>query len=54
MNNGIADSIRYAEELKTRITPLDVSAIDLYVLPPFTSLAAAARAFAGSPVAVGG
>ena len=54
MNNGISDSIRYAEELKTRIAPLDVSAIDLYVLPPFTSLAAAARAFAGSPVAVGG
>jgi triosephosphate isomerase len=54
MNNGIADSIRYAEELKTRIAPLDVSAIDIYVLPPFTSLAAAARALAGSPVAVGG
>jgi triosephosphate isomerase len=54
MNNGIADSIRYAEELKTRFAPLDVSAIDIYVLPPFTSLAAAARAFAGSPVAVGG
>jgi triosephosphate isomerase len=54
MNNGIADSIRYAEELKTRIAPLDTSAIDIYVLPPFTSLAAAARAFAGSPVAVGG
>jgi triosephosphate isomerase len=54
MNNGIADSIRYAEELKARIAPLDVSAIDIYVLPPFTSLAAAAGAFAGSPVAVGG
>jgi triosephosphate isomerase len=54
MNNGIADSIRYAEELKTRIAAFDVSAIDIYVLPPFTSLAAAAKVFAGSPVAVGG
>ncbi|MDR2112744.1 MAG: triose-phosphate isomerase [Candidatus Accumulibacter sp.] len=54
MNNGIADSIRYAEELKARIASLDTSAIDIYVLPPFTSLAAAAQALAGSPVAVGG
>lgn len=54
MNNGIADSIRYAGELKARIAAFDTSAIDIYVLPPFTSLAAAAQAFAGSPVAVGG
>jgi len=54
MNNGIADSIRYAEELRARIACLDTAAIDIYVLPPFTSLAAAAQAFAGSPVAVGG
>ncbi|MDR2613823.1 MAG: triose-phosphate isomerase [Candidatus Accumulibacter sp.] len=54
MNNGIAESIRYAEELKARLSTVDISAIDIYVLPPFTSLAAAAKAFAGSPVAVGG
>jgi triosephosphate isomerase len=54
MNNGIADSIRYAEELKARIAAFDTSAIDVYVLPPFTSLAVAANAFAGSPVAGGG
>lgn len=54
MNNGIADSIRYAEELRARLARLDTAAIDIYVLPPFTSLAAAAQAFAGSPVAVGG
>jgi triosephosphate isomerase len=54
MNNGIADSIRYAEELKSRIASLDTSAIDIYVLPPFTSLSTAAKAFAGSPVAIGG
>ena len=54
MNNGIAESIRYAEELRARIAGLDTAAIDIYVLPPFTSLATAAEAFAGSPVAVGG
>ncbi|MDR2787101.1 MAG: triose-phosphate isomerase [Candidatus Accumulibacter sp.] len=54
MNNGIADSIRYAEELKARMRPIDASAIDVCVLPPFTSLSAAAQAFADSPVAVGG
>jgi triosephosphate isomerase len=54
MNNGIAESIRYAEELKARIAAIDTSAIELYVLPPFTSLAVAAQAFADSPVAVGG
>ena len=54
MNNGIADSIRYAEELRSRIAAIDTSAIDIYVLPPFTSLAAAAYALSGSPVAIGG
>ncbi len=53
MNNGMADSIRYAEELRERIAGLDTAAIDIYVLPPFTSLATAANAFAGSPVAIG-
>lgn len=54
MNNGIAESIRYAEELRARIASIDTAAIDIYVLPPFTSLVTAAQAFAGSPVAVGG
>lgn len=54
MNNGIAESIQYAEELRARLARLDTAAIDIYVLPPFTSLATAAQAFAGSPVAVGG
>lgn len=54
MNNGIAESIRYAEELRARIADVDTSAIDIYVLPPFTSLEAAAKAFTRSPVAVGG
>ena len=54
MNIGMADSIRYAEELRARIAGFDTSAIDIYVLPPFTALASAASAFAGSPVAIGG
>jgi triosephosphate isomerase len=54
MNHGIAESVRYAEALKARIAAIDTSAIDIYVLPPFTALAAAAQAFADSPVAVGG
>ena len=54
MNNGIAEAIRYAEELRSRIATIDTSAIDVYVLPPFTSLATAANAFDGSPVAIGG
>ena len=54
MNNGIAESIRYADELRARIAAIDTSAIDVYVLPPFTSLATAANAFDGSPVAIGG
>lgn len=54
MNNGMAEAIRYAADLRPRISPIDTSAIDIFVLPPFTSLATAANAFNGSPVAVGG
>ncbi len=54
MNNGMADAVRYAEALKSLISPIDTAAIDIYVLPPFTSLATAAQALAGSPVAIGG
>ena len=54
MNHGIAESRRYAEVLKTQIAPMDTSAIDIYVLPPFTSLSTAIDAFGGSSVGVGG
>lgn len=54
MNIGAAEALRYGDRLKSRLGSLDVSAIDLYVLPPFTSLHAAATALAGSPVAIGG
>ena len=54
MNNGMADAIRYAEVLKSLVSRIDTAAIDIYVLPPFTSLSTAAQALAGSPVAIGG
>jgi triosephosphate isomerase len=44
----------YAQRLLQRIGTVDASAIDLFVLPPFTSLAAAAAAFGDTPVAIGG
>ena len=44
----------YAQRLLRQLGAVDTSSIDLFVLPPFTSLAAAAAAFAGSPVAIGG
>ncbi|WP_263771581.1 triose-phosphate isomerase family protein [Propionivibrio soli] len=54
MNNGAADAYRYAAALKQALTGVDVSGIDVFVLPPFTSLHAAGAAFANSPVAIGG
>lgn len=52
MNIGAAETTRYAE----RLVPLVAGAetVDMFVLPPFTSLHAARAAFAGSPVAHGG
>lgn len=52
MNIGAAETARYAE----RLAPLlaGTEEVDIFVLPPFTSLAAARSAFAGSPVAYGG
>ncbi len=54
MNIGSAETVRYAGFLKSRVAQLDVSAIDIFVLPPFTSLPAAAGAFGNTPVAIGG
>lgn len=50
MNIGSAEALRYAGILKSLVAKLDVSAIDIFVLPPFTSLQAAAdiRKDAGS------
>jgi triosephosphate isomerase len=54
MNNGMAATIRYVKNLKARLKKLDTSAIEVFVLPPFISLAAAAKALKGTPVGVGG
>ncbi len=53
MNNDAAATRRYAAELYQRLAGLRVGSLELYVLPPFTSLAAAAAAFAPGPVAIG-
>lgn len=54
MNIGAAAAQTYAETLNAHLATQDVTPIDLFVLPPFTTLHAARDAFAGSPVAIGG
>ncbi len=54
MNVRASEVPHYANELRARLAAIDVAAIDIFVLPPFTSLAAAASALAGTPVATGG
>jgi triosephosphate isomerase len=54
MNIGAAETMRYAKELQVRIAPTDVSNIDIFVLPPFTSLHASAVALGNTPVSIGG
>ncbi|MBK7791137.1 MAG: triosephosphate isomerase [Betaproteobacteria bacterium] len=43
----------YAARLLEQLHAIDTSAIDVFVLPPYTSLGAAATAFGGTPVAIG-
>lgn len=54
MNHLIADTRSYARVLRSQLGPMDIAAVDIFVLPPFTALAAAVEALAGSPVGVGG
>ena len=54
MNIGAAEATRYGQALALRLAPIDVSAVDIFVLPPFTSLHAASAALAATPVAIGG
>ena len=54
MNIGAAEATRYAQALALRLAQIEVSAVDIFVLPPFTSLAAASAALAATPVAIGG
>lgn len=54
MNNLAADTARYASAMQAALSDVDLSVLDIFVLPPFTALPAAAAAFGGMPVAIGG
>ena len=54
MNLGAADARRYAHALRQHLASIGHGEIDIFVLPPFTSLHAAREAFAGSAVEIGG
>lgn len=54
MNHGPAAAITYAHRLRALLADQKTEGMDIFVLPPFVSLSAAAAAFAGSPVAIGG
>lgn len=54
MNHTVADARAYAARLRDLLAGRDLSRLDMFVLPPFTALAAAQEAFAGSPVLHGG
>lgn len=54
MNLGAADARLYAGRLRARLAEIPHSDIDMFVLPPFTSLHAAREALEGSAVAIGG
>jgi len=53
MNIGAADAARYAAQLTPLVAPLGET-IEMFVLPPFTSLAAARQAFVSSAIGIGG
>jgi triosephosphate isomerase len=54
MNIGAADAERYGARVATLLASLKPGDIEIFVLPPFTSLHAARRAFAATPVGIGG
>lgn len=54
MNLGVAEARLYASRLRARLAEIPHSDIDMFVLPPFTSLHAAREAFEGSAVEIGG
>ena len=54
MNLRTGEVAGYAARLLEQLRAVDTSAIDVFVLPPYTSLGAAATAFGGTPVAIGG
>ena len=54
MNLDAAEATRYARLLRARLAAGADAGLDIFVLPPFTSLHAAHAAFAGSAVSIGG
>jgi triosephosphate isomerase len=54
MNFDSAATRAYAAALCAELAAIDHGRTDIFVLPPFTALHEAKRAFAGSPVATGG
>lgn len=54
MNHGPAAARQYAEQLRALLAERRTEGLEIFVLPPFVSLPAAADAFAGSPVGIGG
>ncbi len=54
MNLRATEVPGYAARLLERMRATDTSAVDVFVLPPFTSLDVAATAFRGTRVAIGG
>ena len=54
MNMTVAETNTYAEALLQRLDGKDLASVDLFVLPPFTSLHAANSAFTGTTVGIGG
>jgi triosephosphate isomerase len=53
MNHSIAQTRKYAARMKALLSE-NMPVLDLFVLPPFTALWAAADAFAGTNIAIGG
>ena len=53
MNHTVVQTVDYAARLRNLLAGRDLSNVEIYVLPPFTALAAAQIAFAGSPVGWG-
>lgn len=54
MNIGAVEAVGYARDIREQIAQVDVSSIDIFVLPPFTSLRATSDALGDGPVAIGG
>ncbi len=54
MNIAAAEVTPYAAALRAALRDIAHEQVELFVLPPFTSLHAAHTAFAGSPVGIGG